>query len=61
MAIKGQHAVRYVGDRGGKDVHDWPPRCWKVQLDFRDDVRMAFCDARRLIVLVRFCAEVFLG
>ncbi len=47
MAIKGQHAVKYVGDRGDKDVHDWPPRFWKVQLDFRDDVRMAFCDARR--------------
>ena len=46
IAIKGQRSVKYVGEKQ-KDVDDWPPRFWKVQLDFRDDVHMAFCDARR--------------
>ena len=46
VAIKGHRAVKYVGEKD-KDSHDWPPRFWKVQLDFEDDVHMAFCDARR--------------
>ena len=60
IAIKGQRAVRYVGEKE-KDVHDWPPRFWKVQLNFRDDVCLAFCDARRRAAAVRIKLRSIVG
>lgn len=46
IAIRGQKSVKYVMAKEG-DPDLWPPRFWKLQLEFSGDVQMAFCDSRR--------------
>ena len=46
ISVRGQKSVKYVMAKEG-DPEQWPPRFWKLQLDFSGDVQMAFCDPRR--------------
>ena len=46
ISVKGQESARYVMSKEA-DPDLWPPRFWKVQLNFSKGVHMAFCDPRR--------------
>lgn len=46
IAIRGRESVKYVMTKES-DIDVWPPRFWKIQLNFSGGVQMAFCDPRR--------------
>ena len=48
ISVKGQESARYVMSKEA-DPDQWPPRFWKVQLNFSKGVHMAFCDPRRQV------------
>ncbi|KAK9816949.1 hypothetical protein WJX72_007331 [[Myrmecia] bisecta] len=45
MRVEGVDSPQY--QTFSVDESQWPPRFWKVQLEFDSGVKLAFCDARR--------------